>query len=193
MDVQIAVRVPSEDLIRLDEAVARGAFPNRAKAVRIGLRRLLREAREQVIERAYRRGYGSSSMSVGSAKLACPLAPGCSRRTRRSGTIRRRRDGGRRLRRRLARNGVAASSRRHATVRNPLLTNVTVALITTRVRGLPTEVELGTAHGVAKGSVVNTDNVLTVEKSALSRDRGTLGPADLRGLDQALRLALALD
>jgi len=68
-----------------------------------------------------------------------------------------------------------------------------VALITTRVRGLPTEVQLGGAHGLVEGSVVNTDNLLTIPKTALARHRGTLGPADLRALDQALRVALGLD
>lgn len=75
----------------------------------------------------------------------------------------------------------------------PYLANVAVALITTRVRGLPTEVELGTAHGLVEGSVVNTDNLLTVPKTALARHRGALGSADLRALDQALRVALGLD
>jgi mRNA interferase MazF len=75
----------------------------------------------------------------------------------------------------------------------PYLANVTVVVVTTRVRGLPTEVELGAAHGVIEGSVANCDNVLTVPKSALVARRGMLGPAELRALDEALRLALALD
>lgn len=75
----------------------------------------------------------------------------------------------------------------------PHLTNVTVVLITTRVRGLPTEVELGAAHGLIEGSVANCDNVLTVSKTAVAGLRGTLGPAELRALGDALRMALALD
>lgn len=75
----------------------------------------------------------------------------------------------------------------------PHLTNVTVVLITTRVRGLPTEVELGAAQGLIEGSVANCDNVLTILKTALERHRGTLEPAELRTLDDALRIALALD
>ena len=75
----------------------------------------------------------------------------------------------------------------------PYLANVTVVLVTTRVRGRPTEVELGDAHGVIEGSVPNCDNVLTVPKSALATRRGSLGPAESRSLDDALRLALALD
>jgi mRNA interferase MazF len=75
----------------------------------------------------------------------------------------------------------------------PHLTNVTVVLITTRVRGLPTEVELGAAHGLLEGSVANCDNVLTVSKTAITALRGVLGPAEMRALDDALRMALALD
>jgi mRNA interferase MazF len=73
------------------------------------------------------------------------------------------------------------------------LSNVTVVLVTTRVRGLPTEVELGAAHGLVERSVANCDNVLTVPKTALVGRRGTLGPAELHALDDALRIALALD
>jgi mRNA interferase MazF len=75
----------------------------------------------------------------------------------------------------------------------PHLTNLTVVLITTRVRGLPTEVELGAAHGLIEGSVANCDNVLTVSKAAVAALRGTLGPAEMRALDDALCMALGLD
>jgi mRNA interferase MazF len=75
----------------------------------------------------------------------------------------------------------------------PHMTNVTVVLITTRVRGLPTEVELGAAHGLVEGSVANCDNLLTIPKSAIRAHRGTLGPAEARALGDALRIALALD
>lgn len=75
----------------------------------------------------------------------------------------------------------------------PHLTNVTVVLVTTRVRGLPTEVELGTAHGLIEGSVANCDNLLTIPKTALATRRGALGPAELHALNHALRIALALD
>jgi mRNA interferase MazF len=75
----------------------------------------------------------------------------------------------------------------------PHLANVTVVLITTRVRGLPTGVELGADQGLIEGSVANCDNVLTIPKTALARYRGALGPTELRTLDEALRIALALD
>lgn len=75
----------------------------------------------------------------------------------------------------------------------PYLRNVTVVLITTRVRGLLTEVELGETQGVIEGSVANCDNVLTIPKTALASRRGALGPAEAHALDDALRIALALD
>lgn len=75
----------------------------------------------------------------------------------------------------------------------PYLANLVVAMITTRVRRLPTEVTLGAAAGVVDGSVINADNLFTVPKTALLRHRGRLGFAELRALDDALRIALALD
>jgi Arc/MetJ-type ribon-helix-helix transcriptional regulator len=59
MGAQIAVRLTDEDLKGLDEAVARGAFPSRAAAVRAGLRGLLAQEREAGIAAAYRRGYAA--------------------------------------------------------------------------------------------------------------------------------------
>lgn len=67
------------------------------------------------------------------------------------------------------------------------LANVTVASITTRIRGLPTEVELDRAQGLDDVSVVNCDNLFTVSKSSISRTRGELGPAQVRMLDIALQ------
>jgi mRNA interferase MazF len=75
----------------------------------------------------------------------------------------------------------------------PVLSNLTVVLITSTIRGLRTEVPLGPEHGLDRECVVNCDNVITVPKSVLSERRGTLGPVDLRRLDDALRLALGLD
>ncbi len=72
MSVQIAVRLGEDDLESLDAAVARGAYPSRAAAVRAGLQRLLRDDREQEIEQAYRRGYAEHPQEkwVGEAGLA---------------------------------------------------------------------------------------------------------------------------
>ena len=74
----------------------------------------------------------------------------------------------------------------------PFLRNVCVATVTSTIRGLPTEVPLGPAHGLARECVVNCDNLFTVPKRALARRRGSLGAEDLARLDQALRVALDL-
>jgi mRNA interferase MazF len=75
----------------------------------------------------------------------------------------------------------------------PFLANVTVASITTRIRGLPTEVRLDRAHGLDDESAVNCDNLFTVPKTAIGRVRGQLGPAETHQLHSALAIALQLD
>ena len=75
----------------------------------------------------------------------------------------------------------------------PYLRSVTVALITRTVRGLPTEVAVGPENGLAEESVINCDNLATIPKDNLGPRRGELNPAQTGDLDQALRIALALD
>jgi len=75
----------------------------------------------------------------------------------------------------------------------PLLRNVCVVAVTSRARDLPTEVPLGPANGLARDCVANCDNLFTLPKRTLDRRRGTLGPDELRRLDDALRIALELD
>lgn len=75
----------------------------------------------------------------------------------------------------------------------PFLANVTVAAVTSTVRGLPTEVAVGPEHGLRQESVVNCDNVFTLSKRALERKRGELDPESLERLRDALRIALDLE
>jgi mRNA interferase MazF len=75
----------------------------------------------------------------------------------------------------------------------PVLANVTVAAVTGTIRGLPTEVPLGTEHGLARDCVINCDNLFTIPKRALGRLRGDLDPASLDRLRTALRIALDLN
>jgi mRNA interferase MazF len=75
----------------------------------------------------------------------------------------------------------------------PFLANVTVASITTRIRGLPTEVQLDRDQGLDDDSVVNCDNLFTVSKAAIGRVRGRLGPKQTHQLGIALSIALELD
>ncbi len=74
----------------------------------------------------------------------------------------------------------------------PLLRNVCVVAVTSRIRGLPTEVPLGPAHGLARECAANCDNMFTIPKRALGRRRGSLGPEEIFRLNAALRIALDL-
>lgn len=75
----------------------------------------------------------------------------------------------------------------------PLLANVTVVGITSRIRGLPTEVVLGPEHGLARECAAHCDNVFTLQKRALGAYRGSLGFREKQRFDDALRIALGLD
>lgn len=75
----------------------------------------------------------------------------------------------------------------------PVLRTVTVAGITSTIRGLPTEVSVGPDEGLARESVVSCDNLYTLPKAELGRYRGSLGPDRIARLDDALRIALGLD
>lgn len=68
---------------------------------------------------------------------------------------------------------------------------ITVAPITRRARGIGSEVPIGRAEGLARPSVVNADNLLTVPKERLDPDPvGALGIPASRRLDAAIRWAL---
>lgn len=71
-------------------------------------------------------------------------------------------------------------------------TKVTVVEITTRTRGLETEVLLGARDGLPRACCANADNVLTIDKSWLDERIGALTPEKLARLDRALVLALGL-
>lgn len=74
-----------------------------------------------------------------------------------------------------------------------MLNQVVVALVTSTIRDLPTEVPVGPEAGLARSSVINCDNLFTVPKAALGRRRGQLEPEQLRALGQALTIALGID
>lgn len=68
---------------------------------------------------------------------------------------------------------------------------ITVAELTTSVRGLHTEVELDYGQvGLQRPSVVNCDGLHTVMKSSLSRRLGMLSAVTMGRVCQALRYAL---
>jgi len=80
---------------------------------------------------------------------------------------------------------------RDATI--PVLTSVTVATVTSNVRGFVAEVAIGSAEGLDHDCVVNCNDLSTIPKRMLTRKRGRLGPGATRQLDDALRIALDLD
>ena len=75
----------------------------------------------------------------------------------------------------------------------PYLTRVTVAPITTTIRGLSTEVPVGPANGLAERSVVSCDNIVTVPKATLKRQIGYLLPTQEPALSAAIHAAFDLD
>ena len=75
----------------------------------------------------------------------------------------------------------------------PVLSSVTVVLITSTIRGHVSEVRVAGEEGLDHESAANCDNVFTLSKRRLSRHRGSFGPEKLRELNDALRIALGLD
>ena len=69
---------------------------------------------------------------------------------------------------------------------------VTVADVTTQVRGLDAEVALGPADGVSRPCVVNLDSLATIRRSMLSSRITTLGPARMQDVERAIHLALGM-
>lgn len=75
----------------------------------------------------------------------------------------------------------------------PLLKTVTVAPITTTIRGLSTELPLDAANGLAGASVASCDNITTVPNSALGEQIGSLLDRQESALSEAIRAAFDLD
>ena len=75
----------------------------------------------------------------------------------------------------------------------PALHTVTVAAITSTLRGAPTEVQVGVEEGLKASSCVNLCNVFTVRQSELLRFVGTVGPAKMHAICRALAIACGCD
>jgi mRNA interferase MazF len=75
----------------------------------------------------------------------------------------------------------------------PYMTAVTIAPITTTVRGLSTEVSVDVANGLSGPSVVSCDNITTIPTSALREQIGTLLDRQEQDLGDAIRAAFDLD
>jgi mRNA interferase MazF len=75
----------------------------------------------------------------------------------------------------------------------PHLANITVAPITTTVRGLSTEVPVGPGNGLGQPSVVSCDNIQTIPASDLGRHVGYLFDSQEPALADAIGNAFDLD
>ena len=70
---------------------------------------------------------------------------------------------------------------------------VTVAEITTRGKGYPTEIDIDQKANLPKQSFVQADNLHTVPKQRLERYMGTLDPETLQEISRKLVLALQVE
>ena len=75
----------------------------------------------------------------------------------------------------------------------PHLTRVTVAPITTTIRGLSTEVPVGPVNGLDHACVLSCDNIVTIPASTLGRQIGYLLPGQEAALTAAIHAAFDLD
>jgi mRNA interferase MazF len=74
-----------------------------------------------------------------------------------------------------------------------VLTSVTIAPITSTIRGIPTEVVLTPTEGFATNCAVNLDNIQTVAKAKLRAYHTHLTPDKIRALHAAIYFALGFD
>jgi mRNA interferase MazF len=70
--------------------------------------------------------------------------------------------------------------------------SITVVEVSTRVRGIASEVPLGKRDGLPKRCVANTDSLVTIPKTWLDTRIAPLSPDNIVALDAALRFSLAL-
>lgn len=75
----------------------------------------------------------------------------------------------------------------------PLLRTVLVAPVTSTIRGLPSEVEVGGPEGLKHPSAINLDHIQTVAKTDLRNFVGTLRSETLAAVCGALAVATGCD
>lgn len=73
------------------------------------------------------------------------------------------------------------------------LHSVTVAPITSTIRGVPSEVVIGPESGLKNPSAINLDNVATVPQDGLRSYVGSVTPSVLRQVKDALLFTLGFD
>ena len=73
------------------------------------------------------------------------------------------------------------------------LNKVSVAEVTTKGKGYPTEVFIGQKANLQKPSFIQADNIHTVPKHRLAKYLGTLEPATMKEVSRKVVLALELE
>jgi len=69
---------------------------------------------------------------------------------------------------------------------------VTVAEVTTTIRGIPVEVVLGPEDGLPKRCVINVDTLVTIRKELLLERITLLGSEKIKQIDRAIKFGLSL-
>ena len=69
---------------------------------------------------------------------------------------------------------------------------VTVAPVTSRIRGIPSEVPLDRADGLPRNCAVNLDTITTIPRRILTTRIAALVPGKVAAVERALRFALGL-
>jgi mRNA interferase MazF len=69
---------------------------------------------------------------------------------------------------------------------------VTVAPVTTRVRGIASEVSVGRDEGLPKPGAANFDSLTTIPKRSLTKRVGMLPPRKIGEVERALHFSLGL-
>jgi mRNA interferase MazF len=75
----------------------------------------------------------------------------------------------------------------------PYLNEITIAPITSTIRGIPSEVTLSPADGLPQDCAINCDHLQTVAKGKMGRLIATLAPEKMNRLGLAIQFALGLD
>ena len=73
------------------------------------------------------------------------------------------------------------------------LARITIAPITSTIRGVPSEVTIGEEDGMKQPCAVNLHNVVTVAKDRIGRRTAQLGDERMREVCRALDFALGCD
>lgn len=80
---------------------------------------------------------------------------------------------------------------RHSAIR--FLTGITIAPITSTVRGIPSEVVLTTDDGLPGHCAASLDNIQTIPKANLGAFIAHLSPERMRAVRSAIEFALGFD